>query len=266
MKIACQISTVLVLAFCLAMGVDLVVQGASGLQLDYFTAPVLDSGRAGGIGPVTVSTLAIVSLAILFATPVSLGGAILGVELLVRHPNLSGLVRRAFNVLVSVPSIAVGLVGWSLFCQGLGLGFSILSGSLTLALMLIPIMTAAFIGGLDAVSTSLRRESLALGVSRWHTLWLLVIPSARPALVAGLMLAIGRATAETAALILTSGISVRFPEGVLDPGATLAVHMYYLARNVPGGEPRAYTAALALLLINVVIYFSLSRIGRTGKA
>lgn len=266
MRIACQFSTVLVLLVSLAMGVDLIAQGAAGLQWDYFFAPVEDSGRAGGIGPVTLSTVAIVALAILFATPVSLGGAILAVELLASKPGLSGFVRRSFNVLVSVPSIAVGLVGWSLFCQALGLGFSILSGSLTLALMLIPIMTAAYISGLDAVSTSLRRESLALGVSRWDTVWLLVMPSARPALVAGLMLALGRATAETAALILTSGISVRMPEGLLDPGATLAVHMYYLARNVPGGEPRAYTAALALLLINILIYFALSRIGRTVKA
>lgn len=262
MRVACRLCTALVLAFFLAMAVDLVVQGASGLRLDYFFGPVQDAGRAGGIGPVVVSTFAIVVLAMVFAAPVSLGGAILGVEVLVKHPRLSSVVRRSFDVLVSVPSIAVGLVGWSLFCQGLGLGFSILAGGLTLALMLIPIMTAAFIGGLDSVSVSLRRESLALGISRWHTLWLQVIPAARPALLAGSMLALGRATAETAALILTSGISVRAPEGVLDPGATLAVHVYQLARNVPGGEPRAYTAALALLLINIFLYFSLSRFAR----
>ncbi len=266
MKIACRFSTALILTFSLAMALDLVVQGSAGLHLGYFTDAVEDSGRAGGIGPVTLSTLMIVLLSIVIATPISLGGAIMGVELLVKHPGLSNFVRRGFNVLVSVPSIAVGLVGWSFFCQGLGLGFSILAGSMTLALMLIPVMTAAYISGLDAVSTSLRRESLALGVSRWDTLWLLVIPAARPALVAGLMLALGRATAETAALILTSGISVRLPEGVFDPGATLAVHVYHLARNVPGGEPGAYTAALALLVINIVIYFSLSRIGRLAKA
>lgn len=262
MRIACFLSTAIVLTFFLAMGIDLIVQGMSGFHLGYFFGPVLDSGRTGGIGPVIQSTFLIVFLAIMFATPMSLGGAILSVEILAKYPRLSHFVRRTFDVMVSVPSIAVGLVGWSLFCQGLNLGFSILAGSMTLALMLAPIMTAAFIGGLDAVSKSIRRESLALGVSRWHTLWLQVIPAAWPALLAGVMLALGRATAETAALILTSGISIHPPEGILDPGATLAVHMYYLARNVPGGEPMAYSAALALLLINIVLYFLLSRLGR----
>lgn len=262
MKIACKIATIIVLAFFLAMAVDLVVQGAANLSFDYFVTAPEDSGRSGGIGPVIVSTCAIVVLALVFAMPVSFGGAILSIEVLAQQPRLSHLVRRTFDVLVSVPSIAIGLVGWSLFCQGLGLGFSILAGSLTLALMLVPVMTAAFTGGLEAVSMSLRRESLALGVSRWHTLWLQVIPAASPAILAGVMLALGRATAETAALILTAGVSIKAPESLADPGATLAVHVYHMARNVPGGEPQAYTAALALMFINVALYMSLSRISR----
>jgi phosphate transport system permease protein len=172
---------------------------------------------------------------------------------------------RSFEILVSAPSVAVGLIGWSFFGQWLGLGFSLFAGAATLSLMLAPLMALAFLRGLQAVPQALRAQSHALGVSRWRTLVSLVIPAARPALVAGVMLAVGRALAETAVLILTSGISVRMPEDVFDPGATLAVHVYQLAHNVTGGEARACTAALALLVISALVQLALARLKAQGE-
>jgi phosphate transport system permease protein len=227
---------------------------------------VTDGGRAGGIGPVVVSTLLVTLLATVFALPPAVAGALLCTELLVHRPSARKLVRRSFEILVSAPSVAVGLIGWSLFGQVFGLGFSLFSGAATLAFMLAPLMALAFLNGLEAVPQALRSQSLALGLTRWDTLVHLVLPAARPALVAGVMLAVGRALAETAVLVLTSGVSTRMPHDVLDPGATLAVHVYHLAHNVPGGEPRAYAAAFALVAINIAVQVALARWKlRSGK-
>ncbi len=245
---------------CAAMVVDLVAGGFGELSLDFAVAAARDSGRAGGIGAVVLSTVLVAVLAISIAAPLALAAAVLCAEGLRRRPRAARCLRGGFEVMVSVPSVAIGLVGWTLFGRGLGLGFSLLGGALTLALMLAPVMTVAFTAGLERVPTALRRASLALGVSRWDTLWRQVVPAARPALLAGVALALGRATAETAALVLTSGVSLRVPGSILDPGATLAVHVYNMARNVPGGEPRAYSAALVLLAINVAVFATISRL------
>lgn len=258
MKLASTLCTALFVLLLFALAVDLSGRGYAGLSPAYWTAGVADAGRAGGIAPVLVSTAGVLLVALFVSIPLSLGGAILCAEILIRRPRLSLAARRSFDVMVSAPSVAVGLVGWSVFSGMLGLSFSLLSGGLTLALMLVPVMTVAFLNGIEGVPAALRNESLSLGVSRWQTLWHLVLPAARPALAAGIVLALGRATAETAALLLTSGISLRMPSGLLDPGATLAVHVYHLARNVPGGESAAYSAALALFAINVLLHFALT--------
>lgn len=260
MKLASQLASGILLAFVALLALDLVVRGAPQWSIGYLFEPVREGGTAGGIGPIVFSTLFVVFLATAIALPFALGAAILSNEILVHSPRLAGAILRSFEILASAPSVALGLVGWTLFGRMLGFGFSLLSGSLTLAIMLVPILAVAFHAGLAAVPRALRAQSQALGVSRWTTLVRLVLPAAWPALFAGLVLALGRATAETAVLMLTSGISTRMPQDAFDPGATLAVHVYQLARNVPGGEPRAYAAACALLVINVAVHLSLARL------
>jgi len=260
MRLASQLASGILIAFVALLALDLVVRGAPEWSAGYLLAPVREAGTSGGIGPIVFSTLLVTFLATLLALPFALGAAILSNEVLVHSPRLAGAILRSFETLASAPSVAIGLVGWTIFGRHLGLGFSLLSGSLTLAIMLVPILAIAFHAGLAAVPRALRAQAQALGVSRWTTLVHLVLPAAWPALFAGLVLALGRATAETAVLMLTSGISTRMPEDVFDPGATLAVHVYQLARNVPGGESRAYAAALALFAINVAVHLSLARL------
>lgn len=260
MKLAGQLASAVVLAFTLLLALDLFARGGPEWSAGYLVQPVRDSGTAGGIAPVLVSTLLVVLLATATALPLALSAAVLSAEVLVRRPRSARAVLRSFEILASAPSVAIGLVGWTLFGRFFGLGFSILSGGLTLAAMLVPILAVAFHAGLEAVPRAVRAQSQALGVSRWNTLVHLVLPAARPALLAGLVLGLGRATAETAVLILTSGISTRMPHDAFDPGATLAVHVYHLARNVPNGEARAYAAACALFLVNVGVHLSLARL------
>lgn len=264
MKLSSWVSAFVVLAFSVLLLVDVAVRGAAELTPAYFFSAASDGGKGGGVGPILVSTLLVVFLAVLFALPLAAGGAILCAEIRAFPPAAVRAVRRSFEILVSAPSVAVGLIGWSFFGQTLGLGFSLLSGAATLSLMLAPVMALAFLAGLEAVPDSLRAQSQALGVTRWRTLVSLVIPAARPALVAGVMLAVGRALAETAVLVLTSGVSTRMPEDVFDPGATLAVHVYHLAHNVPGGESRAYAAALGLILVSAAVQLALTRMRFRG--
>lgn len=260
MSVLARLAAGLVLAFFAVLLGDLLVEGLPGLWTDESTGtPVRGDG---GMLAALLSTIAIAAMAIGAALPLALGCTWLGVESLRARPFSGGVLRRSLDVASAAPSVAIGLVGWTVFSNLFGLGFSLLAGALTLVLMLAPLMASSFLAGVDAIPGALRRQSLALGLSRWDTFWRLLVPSARPSIIAGVVLALGRATAETACLILTSGISTRWSESVFDPGATLAVHVYHLARNVPNGEGRAYTAALLLVLVNALVQLALTHLRR----
>jgi phosphate transport system permease protein len=169
-------------------------------------------------------------------------------------------------VLAGMPSIVFGLFGNALFSIWLGLGFSILSGGLTLACMVLPILIRTTEAGLRGVPPDWRMGAAALGLSRLAALWQVLLPAATSAIIAGLMLGIGRALAESAALIFTSGYVDRMPGSLLDSGRALAVHIFDLTMNVPGGEQAAYASALVLvgllIVINGAVLFATHRLLR----
>ncbi|MDY7092671.1 MAG: phosphate ABC transporter permease PstA [Acidobacteriota bacterium] len=228
---------------------DLVRHGLPQLSLSLLLEAPRDAGRAGGLAPILVSTLMILAVCLAVSTPIGLGTALLLAEL-TRGDGLFGtLVRRSLDVLAGVPSIVFGLFGNAFFSLYLGLGFSILSGGLTLACMVLPILIRATEAGFRSVPDEYRRAAAALGLSRSATIWRILLPAATPGLVVGLVLGIGRALAETAALLFTSGYVDRMPGSWLDSGRSLSVHIYDLAMNVPGGEDRAFAAALVLIAL-----------------
>lgn len=198
-------------------------------------------------------TALILLVAIITAAPLGLATAMLLSEF-TRHDSVFGrLVRRSLDVLAGVPSIVFGLFGNAFFCIYLGLGFSILSGGLTLACMVLPILIRTAEEGLQAAPNDYRLAAAALGMSRSAALVHLLLPAAMPALVAGLLLGIGRAGAETAALIFTSGYVDRMPDSLFDSGRALSVHIYDLSMNVAGGDANAYTSALVLIILLLII-------------
>lgn len=198
-------------------------------------------------------TALILLVAIITAAPLGLATAVLLSEF-TRHDSVFGrLVRRSLDVLAGVPSIVFGLFGNAFFCIYLGLGFSILSGGLTLACMVLPILIRTAEEGLQAAPNDYRLAAAALGMSRSAALVHLLLPAAMPALVAGLLLGIGRAGAETAALIFTSGYVDRMPDSLFDSGRALSVHIYDLSMNVAGGDANAYTSALVLIILLLII-------------
>jgi phosphate transport system permease protein len=232
---------------------DLMWQGAAHLSWSFLVSETANSGRSGGIAPILVSTLLILAVALVAAIPFGLLTAVWLTEYTRRDGKLGETVRLSLDVLAGVPSIVFGLFGNAFFSIYLGLGFSIISGGLTLACMILPIFIRTSEAGLSAVTDDWRRNAAALGMTRASVLWHVLLPAAAPAIAVGVMLGIGRATAETAALIFTSGYVDRMPDSLLDSGRALAVHIYDLSMNVTGGDQAAYASALVLIVLIVAI-------------
>ena len=232
---------------------DIVRGGIGQINWAFLTTAPLDTGRQGGIAPILVSTMLILGVCLAVSLPIGIGTAILLAEFTPNHNWFGRLVRRSLDVLAGVPSIVFGLFGNAFFAKTLGLGFSILSGGLTLACMVLPILIRSTEAGLSAVPLEYRLSSASLGISRTSTLWRLLLPAATPGLLVGLVLGIGRAIAETAALIFTSGYVDRMPTSLLDSGRSLSIHIFDLSMNVTGGDANAYASALVLILILLII-------------
>lgn len=233
--------------------IDLLRGGFAHLSWNFLIESPRDAGRAGGIGSILVSTMLILLVALGAALPLAWTTAALLAEYVPATSKFGMLVRYSLQVLAGVPSIVFGLFGNAFFSIYLGLGFSILSGGLTLACMLLPILVSTAEAGLRAVPDSYRLSAAALGMTRAATLIRLLLPIAAPALAAGLLLGIGRAVAETAALLFTSGYVDRMPGSLLDSGRALALHIFDLSMNVPGGDVPAYASALVLVAMLLCI-------------
>lgn len=246
-------SAALVAAAFLGLLSDLLWHGAARLSWQFLLTPPENAGRAGGIAPILVSTLLILAVALAAAVPLGLATAVWLSDFTRAGGRLARGVNLCLDVLAGVPSIVFGLFGNALFSVALGLGFSILSGGLTLACMILPIFIRSAESGLSAVPDDWRRGAAALGLSRAAALRHILLPAAAPALTAGLMLGSGRALAETAALVFTSGYVDRLPGSLLDSGRALAVHIYDLSMNVTGGDGTAYASALVLIVLLVLI-------------
>jgi len=233
--------------------VDLLGAGARRLSWQFLTTAPQRSGRSGGIAPMLVSTALILATCLAVAVPLAIAAAAV---LAVPVSSGAGRARRlriGLDLLAGVPSIIFGLFGAELFCRVLGLGFSILSGGLTLACMALPIMVRVLAAGLAAAAGEHGAGAAALGLSRTTTLLRLLLPAAAPAFAAALALGVGRALAETAALIFTSGYVDRMPGSLLDSGRALSVHIYDLAMNVPGGDASAHATALVLMALVLAV-------------
>lgn len=257
-----------VLIWTIALGVtatflwivgDLMVGGLAKLSWSFLIEAPRAAGRAGGIASILVSTLILLGICLAVCVPVGVATALYLSEFTRRTSALGRLVRGSLDVLAGVPSIVFGLFGNAVFSLYLGLGFSLLSGGLTLACMALPLVIRATESGLRAVPDDYRQAAAALGLSQAALIGRVLLPAATPGLLAGLVLGIGRALGETAALLFTSGYVDRMPGSLLDSGRALSVHIYDLAMNVPGGSGNAHASSLVLIgliiLINAVTVY-----------
>lgn len=219
-------------------------------------------GREGGIFPSIVGTLALTAFSMLIAAPLGIGTAVFLAEY-TREGRFSRIVRFGTESLAGIPSIIFGLFGFLFFVIQLGMGWSILSGSLTLAAMMLPTIVRTSEEAIRAVPDPYREISFALGGSRWQTVTSLILPNAAPGILTGVILAAGRAIGETAAVIFTAGSSLRLPRSLMDPVRTLPVHFFLLAREGISMKNAYGTAAvllIAVLLVNSGAYFMMNRL------
>lgn len=240
----------LVLAVMAWLVWEIIVQGAPVISFDFLSQPVVDAGRQGGIAPILVSTGLLLITTLIVVVPLGLASAVSMYYLAnSRQQKLYRLLRVSLDTLASTPSIVLGLFGNALFSVMLGLGFSILSGALTLACMVLPFFTRAAESALHAIPAQHLLQANALRLGIWSRFIHIQLPAAMPGLIVALILSKGRALAETAALIFTAGYVVRMPDSLLDSGRSLSVHILDLAMNVPGGNANAYGSALVLLTL-----------------
>jgi phosphate transport system permease protein len=218
-------------------------------------------GREGGIFPVIVGTLWVAGLAVMIAAPVGVITAIYLTEY-TREGRVTHLIRFGADCLAGIPSIIFGLFGFVFFVITLGMGFSIIAGALTLALMVLPTIIRTSEEAIRAVPRSYRDVSYGLGATRWDMVTKVVLRSAMPGIGTGIVLSIGRCFSETAAVMLTAGSALRLPTSAFESTRMLALHFFLLAREGIS-MPKAYATAsvliLAILAINLCAYWVMRR-------
>jgi len=241
-------------------------QGYRFLSLDFLTSVTSRVKGTVGIAGNLVNTLYIVLLTLLIATPVGVGGAIYLNEY-ARPGKLVRLIEFTTETLAGIPSVVFGLFGMVFFGNVLGLGYSLLSGALTLALMVLPLIIRNTQEALRTVPDSYRSGALGMGATKWYMIRTILLPSAMPRILTGVILAVGRIVGESAALLFTAGSARLLPkftgsffenlgklaQKVSDPGGSLAVELYLRMQNGEYG----IALGIACVLIMVVLFINL---------
>jgi phosphate transport system permease protein len=255
-------ATLLTLAILAFIIVFVLEKGLPVLSLRFLFTNPQDMGRAGGIFPTLVGTVLLPLLAVAIATPLGVGTAVFLTEY-TRESRVTRVIRFGTDCLAGIPSIIFGLFGFIFFVTTLRMGWSIASGGLTLAFMILPTIIRTSEEAIKAVPKSFREVSFSLGATRWQTVRKVILPNALPGIVTGVMLGVGRSIGETAAVIFTAGSSLRLPTSLLDSSRTMAVHFYILAREGISTENAYGTAAalvIAVLSVNLLAYWLMHRV------
>ena len=216
--------------------------------------------------PSIINTLLMTLLSLLVCVPLGIGAAIYLTEYAPRGSRLVKLVRMTAETLSGIPSIIYGLFGSLFFVVAMGMGLSLLSGALTLSIMVLPTIMRTTEEALLAVPDSYREGSFGLGAGRLRTTFKVVLPSAVPGILSGVILAIGRIVGETAALIYTAGTVAKVPDSLLDSTRTLSVHMYTISTEGLYMDQSYATAVVLLvmvLLINSLSALIARKVGRS---
>ena len=235
--------------------------GLRHLSWGFLTESPRSMGREGGVLPMIVGTLWVTGLAVLIAAPLGVGTAVYLTEY-TREGRLTAAIRFGADCLAGIPSIIFGLFGFVFFVITLGLGWSVLSGGLTLALMVLPTIVRTTEEAIRAVPKAYRDASYGLGCTRWQMVTRVVLRSALPGIGTGIVLSIGRSISETAAVMLTAGSALGLPRSVFDSTRTLSLHFYIMSRegiSMPNAYATASVLILAILAINLSAYWLMRR-------
>ncbi len=253
--------TVITIAMLVYIIVFVLRKGIPALSWDFLSKNPADMGKSGGIFSTIVGTIALTAGAVIIAAPLGVGTAIYLTEYTWEGP-VTRVIRFGAECLAGIPSIIFGLFGFILFVTKLKFGWSILSGSLTLAFMLLPTIIRTSEEALKSVPPVYRTVSFSLGGTKWQTVTRVVLPSALPGIMTGVVLSIGRSIGETAAVIFTAGSALRLPTSLFSSSRTMSVHFYILARegiSMPNAYGTAAVLIIAILAINLLTYYLMNR-------
>ncbi len=247
-KVLIWIAALSTIAVMILILYQILRQGLPVLSLEFFVSSPRSMGREGGILSTIVGTILLTVVGVLFAVPFGVGTAIFLREY-TRENRVSRLIRFGTDCLAGVPSIIFGLFGFVFFVIYLNMGWSILSGGLTLAIMILPTVICTAEEAIKAIPYTYREVSFSLGGTRWQTVTRSILPNALPGILTGIILSIGRCIGETAAVILTAGSSLVMPTSLFSPIRTMSIHFYILAREGISMEMAYGTGAVLILLV-----------------
>lgn len=244
------LGAVLTFTVLLFLIVYILVQGVPYIRPSLFAFTYTSDNAS--LMPALINTVTMTLLSLVIAVPFGIFAAIFLVEYAKRGNKFMDVIRLTTETLSGIPSIVYGLFGMLFFVNTLGWGFSLIAGAFTLAIMILPLIMRTTEEALKAVPDSFREGSFGLGAGRLRTVFRIVLPSAVPGILAGIILSVGRIAGETAALIYTAGTVAHVPSSVMGSGRTLAVHMYNLS-NEGLYMDQAYATAVVLLVLVVGI-------------
>jgi len=250
-KVLVWVGALSTIAVMLLILLKVLSEGLPSLGLRFFFDSPKEMGREGGILPMILGTAALTAVALSVATPLGVGTAIFLREY-TREGRISRMIRFGTDCLAGVPSIIFGLFGFVFFVIYLNMGWSILSGGLTLAAMILPTIISTSEEAIKAIPEKYRDVSYSLGGTKWQTVIHTILPSALPGIFTGIILSIGRSIGETAALVLTAGSSLLMPTSLFSPIRTMSVHFYILATEGISMKMAYETGAALILLVLVV--------------
>jgi phosphate transport system permease protein len=234
----------------IAIIIFIIYQGAPAISLEFIFGFPSDGMRSGGIWPAIVGTFFLTLLCALVVSPLGIGAAIYLAEYAPDN-RWTQTIRIAIISLAGIPSVVYGLFGLGLFVIFLNFGISILAGSLTLAIMTLPVIITTTEEALRAVPQSFRVVSRSVGATQWQTIRRIILPQALPGILTGVILGLERAAGETAPILFTAAVFFlpRLPSSALDPTMAMPYHLYVISTQVPGMKPEIqYGTALVLLI------------------
>ena len=226
------------------------VNGIKGINLSYIFSDYSASGD-GGILPMIVSTVYMVLVSIVIATPIGILSAIYLHEY-AKKGKVVEIIRFATECLAGIPSIIYGLFGGIFFVVTLKMQYSIIAGALTVAIIILPVIIRTTEEALKTVPNEFREGSLAMGATQFQTLYKVILPSALPGILSGVILSIGRVIGESAAILLTAGTVASMPTSIFDSARTLTVHSYLLTKEM-GDISGAASVGIVLIVIVLIL-------------
>ncbi|MBQ8603676.1 MAG: phosphate ABC transporter permease PstA [Oscillospiraceae bacterium] len=251
LRLAVNLAAVTTAAVLIFIIVYILINGIPYISADLFAWKY--NSENVSMMPAIVNTIYMIALALLFSVPVGIGSAIYLTEYAKRGNKIAACVKLTAETLSGIPSIVYGLFGQLFFVKYLHMGLSLISGALTLAIMILPLIMRTTEEALVAVPDSYREGSFGLGAGKLRTVFSVVLPSAVPGIISGVILAIGRIVGESAALIFTAGTVAEAATSLLSSARTLAVHMYALSDE---GLYLNQTYATAVILLVIVIFIN----------